>query len=117
MKSSKNVMIGLMVVIVVVLMVSLMFSPFMSGLEGFQEGNKPAPAAPATSANTCPQFNTNCPAVDKETVKEMIKNRDKWVNGNRLRNDVMKTAEQKYKDAMANSSCKSLLVNNCDINQ
>ncbi len=101
-------MIGLIAVIGVVLMISLMSSPFMSGLEGFQEG-----AAPRSS-DACAAAKEKCDATNTAVVKKMNENRSKWITGTALKNSELAKAENsKEKATMAISACKSLFVNNC----
>ena len=116
MKSSKNVMIGLMVVIVVVLMVSLMFSPFMLGLEGFQEGTTPATAQTTAQTSACNQFIKKCSEANRTIIKEMNGKRDTFFkNGDVNKDELNKPENQKYADVMKDTNCKEVFTRNCAI--
>lgn len=115
MKCSKNVMIGLMVVIGVILMVSLMSSPFMSGLEGFQEGNRSASQSDQQSS-ACKQFKQRCSEANRSLIIEMNKKRDTFFkNGDVNKDELKKPENKKYADVMKDTNCKEVFIRNCPV--
>jgi len=108
-------MIGLMVVIGVVLMISLMSSPFMSGLEGFQEGATPSPSpAPIQQSAECNSYTKNCPSSYHQYVKELYPGgKFRAPNGAYILEELVKPENKNYNVTVKNRFCKQAANSLC----
>jgi hypothetical protein len=138
-KCSKNGMIGLIICISVVLIISLMISPFMSGLESFQEGatprpptvssvlNKSPPTQPATTTTTATATATSPPTTTaaKPAPQPTMATKAQCDNSLKLkcgdkRDKVFQIVKENRTsvtpeevEILKNAACKTLLDNKC----